>query len=66
MEFQVELPMLLYIDDSGAVDMDKNCSAGGRIRHMKTNMSSLQNLKEAGILEILWLRWENNPVDMST
>ena len=33
---------------------------------MKTNMSSLQNLKEAGILEILWLRWENNPVDMST
>eukprot|EP00957_Ditylum_brightwellii_P070989 5395278-Ditylum_brightwellii.AAC.1 len=33
---QVELPMLLNIDNSGAVDLANNWSAGGRTRHMET------------------------------
>eukprot|EP00957_Ditylum_brightwellii_P005249 400430-Ditylum_brightwellii.AAC.1 len=35
MELKVELPMILYIDNSGAVDVANNWRAEGRTRHME-------------------------------
>eukprot|EP00957_Ditylum_brightwellii_P169569 12906735-Ditylum_brightwellii.AAC.1 len=66
MGLKVELPMQLYIDNSGAVDLANNWGAGGRGRHMKTRMFFLRNLKEAGVLHINWTSGEDNPVDMFT
>eukprot|EP00957_Ditylum_brightwellii_P053467 4052073-Ditylum_brightwellii.AAC.1 len=51
MWLQVELPMVLHIDSSGAVDLVDNWSDGGRTRHMEMRMFSLRNLKKAGIME---------------
>eukprot|EP00957_Ditylum_brightwellii_P005851 444886-Ditylum_brightwellii.AAC.1 len=48
----VELPMILEIDNSGAVDLANNWSAGGRTCHMETRMFFLRDLKEAGIIEV--------------
>ena len=57
---------LPVIDNSGAVDLANNWSAGGRTRHMETRMFFLRDLKEAGIVDIQWLRGNTNPVDMFT
>jgi hypothetical protein len=66
MELQVELPMILHIDNSGAVDLANNWSAGGRTRHMEVRMFFLRDLKEAGILEIKWTKGVSNPADLFT
>eukprot|EP00957_Ditylum_brightwellii_P006313 479020-Ditylum_brightwellii.AAC.1 len=51
MGLQVELPMVLHMDNSDAVDFVNNWSAGGRTRYMETCMFFLRDLKEAGIIE---------------
>ena len=66
MELKVELPMVLRIDNSGAVDLANSWSAGGRTRHMDTRMFFLRELKEAGILKIVWIKGDDNPADMFT
>ena len=62
----VKLPMILEVDNSGAVDLANNWSAGGRTRHMETRMFFLRQLKEEGILETKWVRGTDNPVDLNT
>jgi len=66
MELKVELPMKLEIDNSGAVDLANNWSAGGRTRHMETRMFFLRDLKEAGVIDVHWLKGKENPVDLFT
>ena len=63
---KVKLPMILEIDNSGAIDLANSWSAGGRTRHMETKMFFLRDLKEDGILETKWLKGTENPVDMFT
>jgi hypothetical protein len=43
---KVQLPMKLYIDNSGCIDLICNWSSGGRTRHMETRMFWLHELKE--------------------
>ena len=50
---QVEKPMILEIDNKGAVDIANNWSAGGRTRHIKMNF--LRDLKEEGIIKVIWI-----------
>ena len=66
MKLKVETPMVLEIDNSGAVDLTNNWSAGGRTRHMETRMFFLRDMQEEGILKVHWLRGEDNPVDLFT
>ena len=66
MELKVKIPMILKINNSGAVDLAKNWYAGGNARHMETRMFFLRELKEAGILKIVWVKCKNNTVDMFT
>eukprot|EP00957_Ditylum_brightwellii_P076153 5788841-Ditylum_brightwellii.AAC.1 len=51
MELQVELPMILEVDNRGAVDMANNWSAGGRAWHIQTCMSFQRNLQEAKLVK---------------
>eukprot|EP00957_Ditylum_brightwellii_P079760 6065057-Ditylum_brightwellii.AAC.1 len=51
MGLQVELLTVLHMDNSGAVDLVNNWSAGGRTRHMETCIFFLRDLKEAGVIE---------------
>eukprot|EP00957_Ditylum_brightwellii_P052554 3984954-Ditylum_brightwellii.AAC.1 len=62
----VELSMILEIDNSGAVDLANNWGTGGRTHHMETCMFFLCDLKEAGIIEVHWLKGDENPVDLFT
>ena len=49
---KVKLPMILEMDNKGAVDLANNWSVGGRTRHVDTRQYFLRQLKEEGILKI--------------
>ena len=66
LELKVKLPMLLEMDNKGAVDMANNWSVGGRTRHMETRQLFMRELKEQGILEIKWKAGALNPADLFT
>ena len=63
---KVKLPMVLDIDNSGAVDLSNNWSAGGRTRHMEVRMFFLRDLKEQGLIVTNWINGNDNPVDLFT
>ena len=63
---QVELPMILECDNKGAVDLANNWSSGGRTRHVDVRQNYLRELKEQGILIVVWMPGDKNDADMHT
>ena len=61
---EVEKPMILKIDNKGAVDLANNWSCAGRTRHVKLNF--LRELKEQGIIKTIWFPGWSNPSDIGT
>jgi hypothetical protein len=64
----VELPMVLEIDNKGAVDIDmvNNSSSGGRTRHMDVRNYYMRELKEEGLLVVRHISGEDNDTDIFT
>src|SRR5687768_8911016 len=54
MELKVKLPMVLYVDNKGAKDLCNNWTVGGRTRHIEVKQFFLRELKEAGIVHVIW------------
>jgi hypothetical protein len=65
---KVELPIKLYIDNSGCIDFICNWSSGGRTRHMETRMFWLRELKEEepSIIHPVYCPSALNPSDIYT
>jgi hypothetical protein len=63
---KVELPMILEIDNKGRVDISNNWSVCGRTCHMNTRYYFLRELKEAGLMRVIWRSGYNMPSDMLT
>ena len=63
---QVALPMVLEMDNRGAVDLANSWSVGGRTRHVDVRQYFLRELKEAGILNVKWVPGDENDVDLHT
>jgi hypothetical protein len=53
-KLKVEPPMILEMDNKGAVDLVNDFSVGGRTRHMDTKQYYLIELKAKGILVVRW------------
>jgi hypothetical protein len=66
MDLQVKLPMILEMDNKGAVDLVNNYSVGGRTRHMETRQYYLRELKEQGIIVVQWTPGSGNSSDLFT
>jgi len=66
LQLKVRLPMLLEMDNKGAVDLANNWTVGGRTRHIETRQLFLRELKEEGVLSIKWKSGEDNPSDLFT
>ena len=66
MGLQVELPMLLEIDNKGAVDLANNFSIGGRTRHVDVRQYFLRELKEKNILRVVHCSEEEMDADIFT
>jgi len=65
MRLKVKLPIILEMDNMGAVDLANNWSVGGRTRHVDVRQCFLWELKESKILDIRWIKGSENDADPS-
>ena len=63
---RVELPMVLEMDNRGAIDLINSFSVGGRTRHIAVKQCFLQELKEAKVLVVKWIAGSENEADIFT
>jgi hypothetical protein len=66
MGLKVKKPMILEIDNKGAVDLSHNWSISGRTRHDSVRQSFLRELNEEGIITVVWISTECNSADLFT
>ena len=66
LELKVKLPMILYCDNNGAVQLANNWSVGGRTRHEDIKQNFLRELKDNGLLKVEWMSGEDITPDMHT
>jgi hypothetical protein len=66
MGLKVKKPMILEMDNKGAVDIAHNWSVSGRSRHESVRQSFLRELNEGDIIVTKWKEGENNCVDIYT
>ena len=66
MGLKVKKPMILEMDNKGAVDLSKNWSVSGRTRHDCIRQSFLRELNEEGIITVKWIPTEENSADIFT
>ena len=63
---KVKKPMVLEMDNKGAVDLANNWSVAGRTRHIATKIAFLRELKEQGILIVRWVSSSEMEADIGT
>jgi len=63
---RVRLPMVLELDNKGAVDLANNFSVGGRTRHMDVRNHFLRELKAEGLVVIRHVSGDDNEADIFT
>jgi hypothetical protein len=63
---RVKLPMILEMDNQGAVYLAKNWSIEGRTRHIDVQLVFLRELKEAGVLVMKWILGAVDKADIFT
>jgi hypothetical protein len=63
---QVETPMVLQMDNKGAVDLINSFSAGGCTQHIDVRQCFLREMKEAKIIVVTWIPDTENEADMFT
>ena len=66
MRLTVELPMKLYVDNKGTVQLANNWSVGGRTRHIGAKTNFLRSLKEMGFIHILYKKGTELIPDIGT
>jgi hypothetical protein len=66
MGLEVKHPMLLEMDNKGAVDLANNWSVGGQTRHIDVQQCFLRELKESKIMNIHWIKGSGNITDVFT
>jgi hypothetical protein len=66
LELQVELPMVVELDNSGARDLANSWSVGGRTRHVDTRQFFIRDLKEQGLLVFKHISGQENEADIFT
>jgi hypothetical protein len=63
---KVKKPMIIEMDNKGAVDLANNWSIGGRTRHVEVRQHFLRDLKEEGTIIIKWKPGVDTSSDLFT
>ena len=66
MGLKVKLPMTLYVDNTGAIDLAENWSTTGRTKHIDVRFHYLREMNERGMVEIKFVKSELNVSDIFT
>ena len=63
---KVQKPMILYVDNRGAVELANNWTVGGRTRHIEVRQYFLRELKEQNVILTRWISGDNMCSDYLT
>jgi hypothetical protein len=63
---KVEFPMVLEMDNRGAINLINSFSVGGHTQHIDAKQCFLQELKEAKILVVKWIPGSEIKADIFT
>ena len=66
LDLQVELPIVVELDNSGARDLANSWSVGGRTRHVDTRQFFIRDLKEQGLLVFKHISGTENEANIFT
>ena len=66
MGLNVKLPVIIKVDNKGAQDLVKNWSIGGCTRHVGVRLNYPRELKEEGLIQVDWIKSEENVADILT
>ena len=62
----MKLPLILKMDNKGAVDLANNWSIGGCTRHVDVRQCFLWEFKESNVMDISWIKGSKNNADAFT
>jgi hypothetical protein len=65
-QLKVQLPMVLELDNKDVVDLANNWSVGGCTHHISVGVNFLQELKEQGLLHVVWILMDENSANLFT
>jgi Reverse transcriptase (RNA-dependent DNA polymerase) len=63
---KVDLPVIVNVDNVGAIFMSENVSATQRTKHVDARYHYVREFVEDGFIKIIFVRTENNKSDMMT
>ena len=66
MGMNIQLPMTLYVDNTGAINLAENWSTTGRTKHIDVRFHYLREMSEQGMIEIKFVKSERNVSDIFT
>jgi hypothetical protein len=66
MGLKIKLPMILELDNKGAINLANNWSVGGQTRHVDVRQCFLWGLRESKIMDIRWIKGMENKADVFT
>jgi hypothetical protein len=66
LRLKVKLPMVLEMDNKGAVDLANSLSVGGRTRHVEVRNHYLREMKDVGMIVIKHIPGDDNEADIFT
>ena len=58
MGLEVELPMTLYIDNTGAIDLAESWSTTGKTKYIDVRFHYLREMNEQGMIQIKFVKLE--------
>ena len=66
MGVEVELPMTVYVDNTGAIDLAKNWSTTGKTKHIDIRFHYLREMSDNDMIDIVFVPSEKNHADTFT
>ena len=66
MEIKVKLPIIVRVDNIGAIFMSKNITTTSRSKHVDVRTKYINKDVEDGVLKIIFVRSEDNNSDIMT
>ena len=64
MGFAPKAPSVLYVDNSGAVELSKHHKSCNRSRHVQRRYFKVRELVAAGEIEVRWISTKDNLADL--
>ena len=66
LELQVELPMVVECDNKSTVDLVNGHSSSGGTKHIDVKLMYVRELRDDGVIKVLWIPTESNEADILT